>query len=165
MILVAGFSAGSFFLAKNVFSQGSSSSNIPGEILLEVKYRPVMWKDFGEVFEPMITIPIIFPDNHTENNEFLLDSGALVSSLPREKAKELGFSLSQLPRSTFAGFGGTTSFAYKANVKIKLGKIDVSIPAVFTEATGTKYILGRSGFFETYSIYFNSKDEKIEIRK
>ena len=157
------FLTGAFFFSKKISAK--SSSGAKGDILLAVKYQPVLWKDFGNVFEPLIKVPIYYPKKGFTKHEFLLDSGAVVSSLPREKAKELGFLLSRLPRSTFAGFGGTTSFAYKGSLKIKLGSQEATIPVVFTEAQGTKAILGRSGFFENYSVYFNSKDEEIEIRK
>ena len=152
-----------FFFAKKISANGSSETK--GDIILNFKYQPVLWKDFGNVFEPLIKIPIYYPKKGFTKQEFLLDSGAVVSSLPREKAHELGFLLSRLPRSVFAGFGNTTSFAYKASLKIKLGKQEVTIPVVFTENQGTKAILGRSGFFENYSVYFNSKTKKIEIRK
>lgn len=159
----------STFLGLTIFltkkTMATTTPQVKGEILLEVKYQPVLWKDFGQVFEPLIKVPIFYPDKGFEPQEFLLDSGAIVSSLPREKANQLGFSLAQLPRSTFGGFGGTTSFAYRGNLKLKLGNQETTIPVVFTEAAGTKAILGRSGFFENYSIYFNSKAEKIEIRK
>lgn len=151
------------YLNRWIAKQGPS--NLAGDILLEAHYQPVLWQDFGEVFEPIVKIPVYYPSSGYEDKEFLLDSGALVSSLPREEAKKMGLALSQLQRSTFAGFGGMTSFAYKGSVKIKLKESEINLPVVFTEAAGTKPILGRSGFFENYSIYFNSKAEKIEIRK
>jgi predicted aspartyl protease len=155
------FLAGTVYFARRYFSKSSG----PGEILFETPYQPVLWQDFGEVFEPLIKIPIYYPDKGYQQEEFLLDSGAVVSSLPREKAKDMGYSLAKLPRSTFAGFGNTTSFAYKASLKVKVGDKEMNIPVVFTEATGTKSILGRSGFFENYSIYFNAQTERIEIRR
>lgn len=154
---------GTFFISRKVLTQ--TSSEIKGDTIFQARYQPVLWKDFGEVFEPIVKISLHYPSEGYLEHEFLLDSGALVSSLPREEAKKMGFSLAKLTRSTFGGFGGTTSFAYKAEVKIKLGDQEVKIPVVFTEAGGTKSILGRSGFFEKYSIYFNSKREMIEIRK
>ena len=154
---------GTFFISRKMLAP--PEAELTGDILLQARYQPVLWKDFGEVFEPIVKIPVYYPSEGFVKHEFLLDSGALVSSLPREEAKKMGFSLAKLPRSTFGGFGGTTSFAYKAETKIKLGEEEVKIPVVFTESKGTKSILGRSGFFEKYSIYFNSKREMIEIRK
>ncbi|MFC1711695.1 aspartyl protease family protein [Patescibacteria group bacterium] len=161
VVIITLLLAGAIFFTKNYLAKKS----IPlGEgVLLETNYKMVLWRDFGEVFEPVITIPVYYPSIGFEKQEFLLDSGAVVSSLPREKAKEMGYSLAKLPRSTFAGFGGTTSFAYKASVKLLLGETEIDIPVVFTEAAGTKAILGRSGFFENYSVYFNSKADRIEI--
>jgi predicted aspartyl protease len=155
--------SGAFFLSPKIF--GQKTGEVGGEILLQTRYQPVLWKDFGEVFEPMIKVPFYYPSEGFVSKEFLLDSGALVSSLPREEAKKMGLSLAKLPRSVFGGFGGTTSFAYRGEGKIKLGEQEVLLPLVFTEAAGTKPILGRSGFFEKYSIYFNSKLDRIEIRK
>jgi len=156
------FLAGTLYFSRNFFKKATAGK---GDILLQTRYQPVLWKDFGEVFEPMIKVPIYYASKGYEEEEFLLDSGAVVSSLPREKAQDMGYSLAKLPRSTFAGFGGTTSFAYKGNLKVMIGDKEVIIPVVFTEAQGTKSILGRAGFFEAYSIYFNSKDEMIEIRE
>jgi len=163
LILLASTISGSFLIIKNV--SGQTTPDLKGDILFQTRYQPVLWKDFGEVFEPIVKIPLYYPDKGYSDHEFLLDSGALVSSLPREEAKKMNLSLAKLQRSTFGGFGGTTSFAYKGEAKIKLGEQEVQIPVVFTEAGGTKSILGRSGFFEKYSINFNATKEMIEIRK
>jgi len=134
------------------------------DILLETHYKKVVWEDYGEVFEPIIEIPIYYPEKGFQKEEFLIDSGALVSSLSREKAQPLGFSLAMLPRTTFKSFGNSYIFAYRANILTKLGNEELSIPIVFTEAAETKSILGRMGFFDKYSIYFDSTDQIIQIR-
>ncbi|HUV46496.1 MAG TPA: retropepsin-like aspartic protease [Candidatus Bathyarchaeia archaeon] len=163
ILFIAATLGAAYFLGQKVLTK--SGGKIEGDVLVQTRYQPVLWKDFGEVFEPMIKIPLYYPSEGYVQKEFLLDSGALVSSLPREEAKKMGLSLAKLPRSTFGGFGNTTSFAYRSEVKLKLGEQEVVVPAVFTEAAGTKPILGRSGFFERYNIYFNSTIERIEIRK
>ena len=162
---IVSFMAGSIFLIKEFLLPQRQSQADSGQVLLESKYQNTLWQGFGEVFEPLIKVPVKYPEKGFQKEEFLLDSGSLVSSLPREKAAEMGISLAKLPRSTFKGFGGTTSFAYKANLKARLGEKEVSLPVVFTEAAGTKAILGRSGFFENYSVYFNARERKIEIRE
>lgn len=133
-------------------------------VVLSVPMKDVNWQDLGTVFEPVITIPIKTQSGY-EKWEFLLDSGAVVSSLPREWAEKIGQDLAFLKRSTFRGFGGKTSFAYQGEMSVLLGEEDKVVPVVFTEASGTKSLLGRKGFFEDYSIYFNHKDKQIEIRK
>jgi predicted aspartyl protease len=151
------------FSVKEIYRQSFQAP--PGEVIMESQYQDVLWQDFGEVFEPILKLPIYYPKSGYQQEAFLLDSGALVSSLPRERAEALGFSLAHLPRSTFAAYGGSTTFAYRASIEAQLGKEKIKIPVVFTEAAGTKPILGRSGFFEKYSVYFNARDQKIEIRK
>lgn len=152
-----------FYLTRFLANLGKS--RLPENLLFETRYQTASWKVFGEVFEPIVELPVYQPASGYTKEKFLLDSGALVSSLPREKAPDLGYpSLAFLPRITFTGFGNTASFAYKAGLKVKLGDTEVELPVVFTEAAGTKPILGRLGFFENYSVLFNSREKKIEIR-
>jgi hypothetical protein len=163
VLFIVAFGSGGYFLVKNVFLDQTHKAQ--GEILLQSPYHPVNWKGFGNVFEPLLEVPVVYPQQGVEDVTFLLDSGALVSSLPRDYAPKLGYdSMAKLQRSTFRGFGGTTSFAYKGEMEIVMGDTKETIPVVFTEAAGTKKILGRSGFFENFSIYFNSKKKVIEVR-
>jgi hypothetical protein len=132
-------------------------------VVLSVPMKDVNWQDLGTVFEPLIELPIKVQSGY-ERWEFLLDSGAVVSSLPREWAEKMGKDLAFMKRSTFRGFGGKTSFAYQGEMTILLGETEKTIPVVFTEAEGTKSLLGRKGFFEDFSVYFNHKEKQIEIR-
>lgn len=135
------------------------------KVVLSVPMRDTNWQDLGVVFEPLIEIPVK-TENGYERSEFLLDSGAVVSSLPREWVEKTGQDLAFMKRSTFRGFGGATSFAYQGEMTILLNEEkEVKIPAVFTEAMGTKALLGRKGFFEDFSVYFNHREKRIEIRE
>ena len=163
LFFISIFAAFSYFITKKIYADKYQKQ---AGVLLQTPYQPVTWKDFGEIFEPLLKIPVVYPGQDVKKITFLLDSGALVSSMPREEAKDLGYnSLAKLPRSTFMGFGSKVSFAYKGEMNILLGEKQTTIPVVFTEAGGTKHLLGRSGFFENYSIYFNSKDKRIEVRE
>lgn len=147
------------------FTRDYSPEREDKEILLSFSMTDTNWKDLGRVFEPLIPLSIKTRNGYKEN-KFLLDSGAVISSLPRDWAEKTGQKLAFLPRSTFKGFGGTRSFAYQGEMMVLLGEEkDVVLPVVFTEAVGTKSLLGRKGFFENYSIYFNHKERRIEIRK
>jgi len=163
VIFITAFVTAAIFITKQVYA--SKRKETLG-IVLQTPYQPVTWKDFGNVFEPQLKIPVVYPNQGVQKVTFLLDSGALISSMPREEAEKLGYdSLAKLQRSTFMGFGGKMSFAYRGEMQVVLGEEKVNIPVVFTEATGTKFLLGRFGFFEKYSIYFNSRDQQIEVRK
>lgn len=158
MILTIG--VGTFFIAQgNEFSYQQAR-----KVVLSVPMHNVNWQDLGTVFEPLVTLPLKTQTGY-EEWEFLLDSGAVVSSLPREWAEKMGKDLAMMQRSTFRGFGGVTSFAYQGEMQVMLGDNEHIIPVVFTEAGGTKSLLGRKGFFEQYSVYFNHKERRIEIRE
>lgn len=153
-------SLGSIFIQKTKKSEYKEEKGI----LVSVPMEDVNWKDIGSVFEPIIEVPIK-TDSGYQKWDFLIDSGAVISSLPREWAEKTGKNIDMMKRSTFKGFGGVTSFAYQGEMTVLLGEEEVDLPVVFTEASSTKSLLGRSGFFQNYSVYFNHKDKMIEIRK
>lgn len=133
-------------------------------VVLVVPLKNTLWQGFGLVIEPELTLPLKTPRGFI-SQAFLLDSGALVSSLPREKANQLGLKLAFLPRSVFVGYGGETTFAYQGQMTVKLGSQEKTLPVVFTESYGTRAILGRKEFFEQYTILFDHERRIIEIRK
>lgn len=137
---------------------------VDSEFLLSFPMKETNWKDLGVVSEPLVTLSVKTKNGY-RNNTFLLDSGAVVSSLPREWADELGLDLAFLPRSVFGGFGGKTSIAYQADMVVVLGDEEVTLPVVLTEAAAVKSLLGRKGFFNQYSIIFDHKNNRVEIRK
>ena len=154
---VGGVSVALGYFAENTYRQQKG-------ILLATPMHNTNWQDLGVIFEPLVDLSIKTTTGY-EKNKFLLDSGAVISSLPREWAEKTGQDLAFLQRSTFKGFGGTTSLAYQGEMLVLLGEKEVALPVVFTEASGTKSLLGRKGFFEDYSVYFNHKEKQIEIRE
>lgn len=163
LVFTAFLAAVTVYLVREFLTDQPSSRS--SEILYETAYEQTNWKGFGEVFEPLVNLPIYYPNLGYQSETFLLDSGALVTSLPRERAIQLGLSLAMLPRTTFSGYGNTTTFAYKSTLTVQLAGETIDLPVVFTEAAGTKSILGRSGFFEKYNIAFNANAKKIIISK
>lgn len=162
MVISVSVVTGLSIRAMNATQQQTDSAN--SQVLLSFPMKETNWKDIGVVSEPLITLPIKTPDGY-KDNKFLLDSGAVISSLPREWADTLGYDLAFLPRSTFGGFGGTTSTAYQGEMQVRLGSEDVILPVVFTEAVGVKSLLGRKEFFNRYSITFDHLTNQVQIRK
>lgn len=151
---------GAFF----VVNAKDNDYKVSNNVVLSVPMKNVNWQDLGMVFEPIIPLNIKTTSGY-EEWEFLIDSGAVVSSLPRDWADKMGLDLNMLTRSTFRGFGNSKSFAYQGSMVVRIGEVDKEIPVVFTEAAGTKSLLGRKGFFQDYSVYFNHEDKQIEIRQ
>ncbi len=134
-------------------------------VLFSSELKQTLWQSFGNVPEAELSLPIQGPEGEKQQQAFLLDTGAVVSSLPREMAQEMGYNLAFLPRQTFKGFGNTTSFAYQAEMDIFLGEKQVKLPVVFTEAEGSKALLGRKGLFDKFSIIIDHKNKVVEIRE
>lgn len=126
-----------------------------------MKYKT--WKDLGTVEEPLISLRVKTQEGY-KANDFILDSGAVVSSLAPEWAALLGYQLEYLPRSSFRGFGNEISTAYQGEMTLFFGQKELVIPVVFTQAGATRSLLGRKGIFSNYTIVFDHKKKQIEIR-
>jgi len=162
ILLPIGLAVGGALAASGYFNE--STYRQQKGVLVAIPMHNTNWQDLGFVFEPLMELPVETTTGY-QTNQFLLDSGAVISSLPREWAEKTGQDLAFLPRSTFRGFGGTTSLAYQGEMNLLFGEEEVTFPVVFTEAVGTKSLLGRKGFFENYSIYFNHQERQIEVRE
>ncbi|MCJ7826422.1 retroviral-like aspartic protease family protein, partial [Patescibacteria group bacterium] len=146
-----------------ITSQTFTSGQLLAEpsFVLRVPFTMREWSDIGSVMEPIIHLPVQTLAGF-EKTDFIVDSGAVISSLPREWAEKIGRDLAFAKRITFKGFGNTLSFAYQSQVTVQLGNETVDLPLVFTEAEGTRALLGRKGFFDAYSIFFDHTNKVME---
>jgi len=80
-------------------------------------------------------------------------------------AQDTGVDLAQAKRITLQGFSGVPSFAYLAQITIKIGNTDYEMPATFTDSNSTTYILGRKGLFDDFTINFDHEQRTITISK
>jgi hypothetical protein len=159
---------GIFFLIRGVFFKSAvnqvSVTDSFGKLEYTVPYKNTLYESFGFVQEPKVTMPLKTTKGYV-NTTFLLDSGAVVSTLPLQAAQDTGVDLSQAKRITLQGFSGVPAFAYLAKITIKIGNTDFEFPATFTESSTTTYILGRKGLFDDFTINFNHEQRVITISK
>jgi len=163
LLIILAFGTTSTVLVTKYFSQ--IAYRLQRGVLYSATFKDTNWQSFGTVPEAELVLPIEAPNGAAEEYPFLLDTGAVVSSLPREMADKLGFNLAMLPRQTFKGFGNTTSFAYQADMTITLGDKKIQLPVVFTEAGGSRALLGRKGLFDKYTILLDHNQRVVEIRE
>lgn len=130
--------------------------------ILTIPYQQTLYKHFGNAINPQVKLPVKTVKGYKET-EFLIDSGAVVSALPKTMAEDLGVDLTTLPRITIEGFAGQKTFAYKGEFVVKIGKEEVAIPVVFSENPQANNILGRIGFFDQFSIKFDAVTQQITI--
>ncbi len=161
-VVIVGFVGVSYFFISRVISARILTSQ--KNILFVTPYKMLVLEGFGIVSEPEVKLEVK-TKNGFETVKFLLDSGAVVSSLPREMAAKMGYDLAFLPRTMFTGFGNKSSFAYKASMVLKVGEKQVDIPVVFTEMAGTQALIGRKGFFDNFAIIFDAKNKQILIKE
>lgn len=159
---------GLFLLIRGVFFASKinqvSVTDSFGKLEYTVPYKNTLYESFGFVQEPKVTMPLKTTQGYVDTT-FLLDSGAVVTTLPLQAAKDTGVDLSKAKRITLQGFSGVPAFAYLDKVTVKIGNTDFEFPATFTESNATTYILGRKGLFDEFSINFNHEDRVITISK
>jgi hypothetical protein len=137
-------------------------TNSFGQIEYRVPYKNTLYESFGFVQEPKVTLPMRTLAGY-EDTTFLLDSGAVVSTLPLQAAHDTGVDLARAKRITLQGFSGVPAFAYLDKITVTMGGRDFEFPATFTESNSTTYILGRKGLFDDFTINFDHEDRVITI--
>lgn len=156
------------FLVRGVFFKSAvnqvSVTDAFGKLEYTVPYKNTLYESFGFVQEPKVTMPLKTTKGYVDTT-FLLDSGAVVSTLPLQAAQDTGVDLSQAKRITLQGFSGVPAFAYLGKITIKIGNTDFELPATFTESSTTTYILGRKGLFDDFTINFDHEQRIITISR
>ncbi len=155
---------GGIFLVRGSRVNQVSVTNSFGKLEYRVPYKNTLYESFGFVQEPKVTVPLKTTDGYVDTT-FLLDSGAVVSTLPLQAAHDTGVDLSKAKRITLQGFSGVPAFAYLDEIVIQIGDQDFTFPATFTESSATTYILGRKGLFDEFTINFDNVDRVITISK
>jgi hypothetical protein len=159
---------GIFLLVRGMFFKSPinqvSVTDSFGKLEYTVPYKNTLYESFGFVQEPKVTMPLKTTKGYV-NTTFLLDSGAVVSTLPLQAAQDTGADLTTAKRITLQGFSGVPAFAYLAKITIKIGNTDYELPATFTESSSTTYILGRKGLFDDFTINFDHIQRVITISK
>lgn len=138
--------------------------NQADDVILTIPYQQTLYKHFGNAINPQVKIPVKTITGY-KKIEFLVDSGAVVSALPKTMAEDLGVNLSELPRITIEGFAGQKTFAYRGEFVLMIGNEEVVIPVVFSENPQANNILGRIGFFDQFNILFDAEDQSIIISR
>lgn len=157
-----------FLVVREMFLKpGVSSISLKdglGGLEYVVPYKNTLYENFGFVQDPRLTLPLKTGAGYKDTT-FLLDSGAVVSTLPLTAAQDTGVDLTRAKRIALQGFSGVPTFAYLDKITVRIGSKDYEFPASFTESATTTYILGRKGFFDDFSILFDHEQRAIIITR
>ena len=119
----------------------------------------------GTLFYPMVTI-----DLQTTSGwrpfEFLVDTGADMTTVPVSLLPILGVTLNDLIQTKTFGVGGIAVKTWNFIIPIRLGSVPWKIQAnaVETKESGAPFLLGRKDVFESrYSLIIDSKRKMTVI--
>ena len=134
-----------------------------GKDIVILPYTIINYAGYGSVFEPEMDFNIKSSSGEFVKVTFLIDSGAVVSTLPYEYAATLGKNVENAQRIVLRGFGDKRTFGYMSDMTITVKDKEYTIPVVFSEGETSKRIIGRIGFFDTFTIIFDHKDSVIRL--
>ena len=100
----------------------------------------------GRVIDPIITLPILTKFGWKQF-DFIVDSGADCTMLPKSAAKLLDIDINTCKKDRFFGIEGKGVTVYISEITVKIGKKMLALSCVFSEIEITPFILGRLDFF------------------
>ena len=110
---------------------------------------------FGEIFYPGIEVDVFLPNIGYQTFEFILDSGADCSMVPRSMALLSGFRLPSAPDTFVSGISGMSLPAYIGKLKMRIQQEAFEVRCLFTESDSTPFLLGRVDFFSLFKVLFD----------
>lgn len=126
---------------------------------LEFPFEYADIEGLGRLFYPIIRIELKTINGWREF-EFLVDTGADITTVPSHLLPVLGLKQSQLSINTTLGVGGISIKTWEFQMPIKLGRRGLLIhcSAVKTESDSIPLLLGRKDIFEEkYNLLLDSK--------
>jgi len=123
-------------------------------VKLAFPFQYVTTNRFGKVFRPYAKIQVFKKDLGVFVERVLIvDTGADFTIFPRKDAFLFGIDLDKetIKEETFGVGGREKIFLYK-NLKIKLGAVELSIPAGFLNRNDIPALLGRQQFLELFKV-------------
>lgn len=115
---------------------------------------------FGIIPTPLLTISVLTKFGY-QSYQFLFDTGADFTMLPRYTAEDIGINLKTLPHTHSYGIENKGIKVYIGNIKIKLGAEELKIKCLFSEKDTTPFLLGRIDIFSHFNIIFDNKHKKV----
>ncbi len=122
--------------------------------------------EIGKVFFPNIKIGLETINGIVKYN-FIVDTGADLTTLPKHMAYRLGVDLKKAKRSVAQGLGGHTVQTWLIKLKLLLSpQISVFVRASITDENSTPFLLGRADLLDKFfSWNFDCKKKKIIFEK
>ena len=137
---------------------------IPAERFVSIEFS-CRYKEslYGRIPDPYITISVS-TGYGWRNLDFLVDSGADVSMVPKSIAELVGLDLKKARKHRTYGVEGKGLLVYEGSLAIKIGTHQIKIPCLFSSQEKTPLLLGRTGLFNRFTIVFENRTKNIIFR-
>lgn len=126
---------------------------------LEFPFKYAYIGKLGKLFYPMITVELKTVEGWREF-EFLVDTGADVTTVPLHLLPVLGIKKSDLSKTQTFGVGGisTSAWDFKMALKLSQDKMMIHASAVDAKHDSMPLLLGRKDIFENrFNLTIDSK--------
>ena len=135
---------------------------------MRFKYKSINRLDGNIIKTPSVPVTLIGPSGLRIEFTALIDSGADISVIPQDVAELLDINM-KTDKDKSRGIGGEVNVVNKKmNINIKKGHEDYTFTIPIQVLLGNHRVpvlLGRSGFFDEFSILFEQDKERISLKK
>lgn len=131
----------------------------------EFPFRYAEVQGIGQLFYPVVKVQLLTLTGW-KDYDFLVDTGADITTLPTHLLPALGIKRSQLPSHKTLGVGSIEIIAWEFRLPIKIGTSTLTIQASAVQAPQNSMppLLGRKDIFESrFNLEINSKLKKTII--
>ena len=127
--------------------------------MIEFDWRAFPSSNFGMIYRPVALVTINGPVQ-SMISEFLIDSGADITSIPYEAGKYIGLTLKPDDRIMhLGGVGGSIPYILR-KIQIIIGTHQFSARIAWTISETMPYLLGQLDVFEQFHIEFRKNELK-----
>ena len=117
--------------------------------------------NFGEIFSPGLVVQVRLANGDYQPFEFILDSGADCTLVPRYMANLVGYQLPASPNASVSGISGHPMPAYTGEMSLRIQTEDFAVRCLFTQSNRTALLLGRLDFFSLFNVQFDGQGHYI----
>lgn len=120
---------------------------------------------FGEILYPGLIVDVWLASVGYQPFEFILDSGADCTMVPRHMASLVGIQLPDSPDTYISGISGQRMPAYKGQLRMRIRTEEFELRCLFTRSNRTPFLLGRVDFFSLFDVRFDGRNCCIVLER
>lgn len=118
----------------------------------------------GRVPYPVISV-FLLSGKKEILRDFIVDTGADTTTLPKYLAKELGINLRNLSRAKSQGISKKPTKTWETKIKLKIGDEIIRTRCSFVSSNKIPPLLGKLDIFSRFNLYFDNNHSQLVITK